>query len=98
MSGSSDYLDRLKNIREKYGCSQPKANSNYPSDPYPLVDKASLLDRQLGYERAPYTRAETFGVDKMKIVDPHIPPSSGNYTGKGFEYVGTRPMSSAGLG
>lgn len=43
MSGGSDYLDRLKNIREKYGCSQSKGASNYPTDLYPSTDKASLL-------------------------------------------------------
>ena len=96
MSGSSDYLDRLKNIREKYGCSQPKTNSNYPTDLYPPIDKASLLDKQLGYERTPYTRADTFGVDKMKIVDPHIP--SGGYGGKNLDYLAARPMSSTGVG
>jgi hypothetical protein len=30
MSNNSDYLDRLRNIREKYGCSQPKGQSAIP--------------------------------------------------------------------
>lgn len=29
MTSSSDYLDRLKSIRDKYGCSQTKNYSDY---------------------------------------------------------------------
>jgi|JI7StandDraft_1071085.scaffolds.fasta_scaffold2004151_2 hypothetical protein len=36
MSTSSDYLDRLRNIREKYGCSQTKAPGGY-SDQYSAI-------------------------------------------------------------
>lgn len=96
MSGASDYLDRLKNIREKYGCSQPKGTSNYPTDHYQPADKASLLERPLTYERTTYNRPDLYAADKMKIVDPHIP--SAGYGAKNLDYAGTRPASSAGLG
>lgn len=33
MNSSTDYLDRLKGIREKYGCSQTKPSA-YANDTY----------------------------------------------------------------
>lgn len=35
MSATTDYLDRLKSIREKYGCSQPKLQP--PPTPTPIL-------------------------------------------------------------
>lgn len=48
MSGTSDYLDRLKSIREKYGCSQPKTQSSY-SEQMLNAERPAALDRPLGY-------------------------------------------------
>lgn len=38
MSSNTDYLDRLKGIREKYGCSQTKTSS-YPNDTFLPPDR-----------------------------------------------------------
>lgn len=93
MSGGSDYLDRLKNIREKYGCSQPKIQSAY-TDQLLNAERPTGLDRPLAYERpssSTYYKADTFGMDKMKIVDPYIPSST--LTSKDYS---VRPQSSIG--
>lgn len=96
MSASGDYLDRLKNIREKYGCSQPKTQSGYNDQL--LAERPMALDRPLGYERntgAGGYYKESYGLDKMKIVDPHIPTTT--LASKNMDYQ-VRPQSSIGLG
>lgn len=86
-NNSSDYLDRLRNIREKYGCSQPKNHSG-------IIDAHLPIDRTLGLDKqnTSYYKADLYAIEKMKVGDT----SSSFMASKNIDY-GQRPQISSGL-
>ena len=101
MSANTDYLDRLKTIREKYGCSQPKNQPISYSDTL-TIDRPTAIDRQLSYERptaSNYYKPDTYALERMKILDAHIPaPATTLVSNPKTTDYSLRPQSSMGHG
>ena len=108
MSENTDYLDRLKTIREKYGCSQPKTQANTYLDSH--VDRPTAVERTIPFERSTpidrsipferttatnYYKPDTYALDRMKVLD-NISTTSGALGTKNTDY-NLRPQSSIGL-
>lgn len=97
MSATTDYLDRLKSIREKYGCSQPKLQPPTYADSN--LDRPTAIDRPYERTAASYYKPDAYTLEKMKILDPHIPTSAATHLAntKNADYA-LRPQSSMGVG
>lgn len=79
MATSGDYLDRLRNIREKYGCSQGKGQSTSYGDQYLGAERAGILERPSAYEKAgaTYYKADLYSAEKNKLSEQTlVPPPS----------------------
>ncbi len=100
MSNNSDYLDRLKNIREKYGCSQPKIHAG-------LSETSLGMNRGLGMDRpgSAYLKNDLYTLEKTKMADNMYPPTtkyaenvltSGTLGSKNIDFS-MRPQTGVGL-
>lgn len=90
MASTNQYIDRLKDIRDKYGVSQTKNYPNHQLKSY--SDHQQVLDR---YPRNGYLKSQLYGIENKKFNDVTINPSSAKQPSKA-EY-GARPLSSLGL-
>lgn len=97
MASSGDYLDRLRNIRQKYGCSQNKTSSPY-ADQYLGVQRTNPIERPAAYDRtgSNYYKADLYSIEKAKLSEQALAPSMTGLGTRAHEYA-ARPQSSAGL-
>jgi hypothetical protein len=94
MSSSTEYLDRLRNIREKYGCSQNKTNTSNPyPDHYTTIDKSPIK---------PYSKPDAYAYEKFEKPRTPNPMSSfiaaSPLPAKTIDYTTPRPQSSMNIG
>lgn len=91
MSSSKDYMERLRNIRDKYGVSQSK---NYPeSQTRNYQDHQQILDRNTGVG---YIKSELYGIERRKLAGDNTSSNSSALLQGRADYL-ARPQSSLGL-
>ncbi len=93
MSSSTEYLDRLRNIREKYGCSQSKTNTSIPyPEHYSVADKSPIK---------PYQKSDLYAFDKFEKPRTPNPMSSliaaSPLPTKTIDYTTPRPQTSISI-
>lgn len=87
MSLSTEYLDRLRNIREKYGCSQNKSTSALYPEQYIGVSKSPTKS---------YQKSDMYALEKKKYGEPISMVAGSPAVAKALDYA-PRPQSSIGL-